>query len=141
MSTMSTISLETPARWNNTGGDVTIHLVPRGTEVLVDPSQDEVWRYSFNVTTPLCGLGEYHGAWTYTPEEEAPLRRCTHCFAGERMGKPITTVALANSYSDARLVAERLKAERTRRESAAGLQYRIVTGSRTPFAVERFYNW
>ena len=68
------------ARWNNTGGDVTVHLVPAGTEVLVRPTQEEVWKYSFQVTTPLCGGGIYHGSWTRIDEVGPPLRRCTSCF-------------------------------------------------------------
>lgn len=67
-----------PARWNNTGGDIRVHLVPAGTPVLVDPTQEEVWTPSFQETTPLCGLGIYSGHWTYEPDSKVS-HRCEHC--------------------------------------------------------------
>jgi hypothetical protein len=78
---MKTITTEkTPARWNNTGGDVTIHLVPAGTEVLVNPTQEEVWAFSLQVTTPTCERGIFHGSWTRVDELTPPLRLCPACF-------------------------------------------------------------
>ena len=81
---MSTVIATKPttARWNNTGGDVRIHIVPTGTPLLVDPTQEEVWSGNlFQVTTPVCGRGEYHGSWTYIPEQRPPLTLCPACFA------------------------------------------------------------
>jgi hypothetical protein len=72
------------ARWNNTGGDVTVHWVPADTPLLVDPTQEEVWRFSLQVTTPSCGLGIYHGSWTQVDLDgltpPPPLKLCRTCF-------------------------------------------------------------
>lgn len=79
---MTTVTAVKPttARWNNTGGDVTIHIVPTGTDLLVDPTQEEVWKCISQVTTPICGRGIYHGSWTYIPAQRPPLTLCTGCF-------------------------------------------------------------
>ena len=79
---MSTVITRKPttARWNNTGGNVDIHIIPTGTPVLVDPSQEEVWAFSNQVTTPQCERGVFHGSWTYVPEQVAPLTLCRGCF-------------------------------------------------------------
>lgn len=74
----------TTARWNNTGGDVLIHIVPTGTSLLVEPTQDEVWALSFQVTTPVCEQGRFHGSWTYVPEQVAPLTLCSGCFPEDK---------------------------------------------------------
>ena len=76
------VTFEEPvaATWNNTGGDVAVHLVPTGTPLLVDPTQEEVWTFTFQETTPMCGLGKYHGSWTYVPNIVPPLHLCRFCF-------------------------------------------------------------
>jgi hypothetical protein len=80
---MSTVIATKPttARWNNTGGDVTIHIVPAGTALLVDPTQEDVWAFSTQVTTPVCGLSTAHGSWTYISAQVPPLTLCSRCFA------------------------------------------------------------
>lgn len=80
---IKTTTAPTLARWNNTGGDTRVHIVPAGTEVLVDPTQEEVWRFSFQVTTPICGLGTFHGSWTQIDEIRPPLHLCQDCAAGD----------------------------------------------------------
>lgn len=82
---MITTNHPTPARWNNTGGDMQVHLVPEGTQVMVNPTQDEVWAFSFQVTTPLCGRGTYHGGWTQVDlPPQLPLKLCTSCFPDDQ---------------------------------------------------------
>lgn len=80
---MTTVTTDKPttARWVNTGGDVRIHIVPTGTPLLVDPAQDgETDPWSLQVTTPICGLGVFHGPWVYVPKQVAPLTLCSGCF-------------------------------------------------------------
>lgn len=82
---MSTVIAQKPttARWNNTGGDVTIHIVPTGTALLVEPTQEEVWAFNTQTTTPVCGRGIFHGSWTWIPKQVAPLTLCPGCFPEE----------------------------------------------------------
>lgn len=70
----------TTARWNNTGGDVRIHIVPTGTTLLVNPTQEEVWEFSFQIVTPICEAARFHGSWTYIPKQVPPLTLCPNCF-------------------------------------------------------------
>lgn len=68
-----------PATWNNTGGDVRIHLVPAGT-VLLEEGEDP-WSQPSQVTTPVCGRGVYHGGWRHVTEMgRQPLQTCEACF-------------------------------------------------------------
>lgn len=82
---ITTTTTATPARWCNTGGDVTVHLVPEGTQVLVNPTQEEVWANGlFGVTTPICELGTYHGCWEQVDlPPKAPLTLCPRCFSDD----------------------------------------------------------
>lgn len=83
---MITTNQPIPARWNNTGGDCRVHLVPANTEVLVDPTQEEVWSKGlFQVTTPECGLGTFHGGWTQVDlPPRPPLKLCSSCFTDDQ---------------------------------------------------------
>ena len=75
---MFTTTTPTPAAWNNTGGDVRVHLVPAGTELL--EADDNVWTYSLQVTTPVCGLGKFHGSWSHVQMPSPPYYPCDRCF-------------------------------------------------------------
>lgn len=76
---MITTTRPTPARWNNTGGDVRVHLVPAGTVLL--EGDDSPHANFFQITTPLCGGSSYHGGWSWITEMRPPLTLCRRCFS------------------------------------------------------------
>lgn len=67
------------ASWNNTGGDVRVHLIPADHPTT---PVGEPWSLPFSVATPKCGLGIYHGGWTQrdTSSMCPPYRLCDRCF-------------------------------------------------------------
>lgn len=80
---MFTTTHPTAARWINTGGDARVHLVPAGTRLQAEDDRSPegfLPQDPFQVVTPVCGLGIFHGAWLHVLRPEAPLRECEACF-------------------------------------------------------------
>lgn len=78
---------EFPARWNNTGGDVRVHLIDN--EDAITPT-DNPWAKAFAKTTPKCRSAIYHGGWSrveIAPDGSVPppYKLCDKCFPPPRL--------------------------------------------------------